>query len=319
MVPLLGKNMLQNDSNITKQSPLIICMDINGTIMAEDTKEGQDFNIMIIKSLAGSVRGKWQDGYPEMSYRQMVNDVWAIKGTTQEIHAQRKQCYSSFIDRLHYAVVEGRISVDVLQQVETVYAKALAMQDYYKSNTLFPSFIAMLSKLQEDGIPFKLIYRTFGNDYVTVEQELARVLPSFTVTVYGTFKGKSLYINNQVCATFSDAIAQIPLHGAAFIQDDYQYWSKNGEKSGFGKPMPIKEGRYLLFFDDNIGVRNIINVCSDDFVPTGMCIDSQQQIQSAMAIQVDMCQAMIDDAFFINKIATYFDQVFTSSGTVAIQ
>jgi hypothetical protein len=80
------------------QDLIVVHLDVNGTIMAADKAQNKTTEDYVKIEFAKHVKGIWQQGLPEISYREYV-EHYIIKGNgaVREIKDARNNVYKSFV------------------------------------------------------------------------------------------------------------------------------------------------------------------------------------------------------------------------------
>lgn len=296
---------------------LLLHFDINGTIFAKDKKkESLRDDYMLLLGLAKSTVSKWdRENGEERSFKQYVDEIlYPGDKSDRSIKQKREQAIMGFLDTLK--THDPGLSQQVQEKYNESLEKCTSLDGETRGYKVFPSFFSLLEKLRSLNIPFTLIFRTFGEDLESVEEEIKRHPSGIQITRFYQFSGGVLTNKagdvtiNQVAHIFQTILSSKE-HLA--IQDDWKSWNTNQEKGESGKPFfydPSRKSEVLsLFFDDNItGDReyDIIRPCP----LSGEKPDTTQSlIAKKLLFPVSTIDAILDDNYFTNKVLEAMDKV----------
>jgi hypothetical protein len=239
-------------ANIGADTPkLLLHFDINKTIIAEDLTAGKSLDMVISSLLAEKCIQQWDLDHSPMSFYDYVHTVLVPGPTTPTIKQQRNEILAWFV----YMVLNDSDFPNRDQILKTYFQVTRKMGGQY----LIPSFVKLITHLQEQNIDFKIILRTFGGDLRVgkVTQEIDELLSDSHFTYWGKMKERQLFLEDgthlsslkDIHRFFMDATGHIA------IQDSWEDWSRDSERGRSGKPFmfdPNDLTTLSLFFDDNI-------------------------------------------------------------------
>lgn len=287
----------------THTERLVLHIDVNKTIIAEDIANGKTLDDILIQSLAKSYKAQWSKSLSQpITYVQYVKD-YLVPGDRSDkgVRNLRNTAILGFLEFLktnqdpQYNIIKKRF--DIMRK------KVL-----HQPGKIFTSFYNLISYLEKNNITHSIILRTFGTDLDDISHELAKQI-NFEFEWEGYFIGNTLYITSlktheqKILKTIEDIHTFFKTCGHAKIKDDFTYWNSNHEKAEYGKLFPIATHDTtikVIFFDDN-AEDNIINPRHHQ---TGNFIDIGPLITHRFICPVDTLLAIEDDEYFIKHITS---------------
>ncbi len=286
----------------TKNAPkLILHLDVNKTIIAEDLTNNKTLDHVLIESLAKQYKGIWDATLTEeLSYVDYIKK-YLVPGdkSNREIRTKRNKAVLTFFDIVSYRN-DPRYFV-IRERFEKIREKIRS-----QPGKIFPSLYKLITYLEEKKISYSIILRTFGNDLNAISDELATAL-HFTFEWEGYFDQGKLHLTSIKTKksirldTIYDIFTFFKRHGHIKIKDNFKMWNDNHEQAEHGKlfPLnPIEAEIKTIFFDDNAD-ENIIN--ARDSI-SGSFIDPKKLIDQGIICLVDTLQAIEDDDYFIKHL-----------------
>ena len=227
---------------------LLLNFDINGTLILKDTSKALDEDHMLITSLAETTIFKWDEQHEPMSFKQYVYNVLLPSDKScAQLKQERQKVVGSFLTCLKEE--NNPLKDKVIESYQKIKAK------FKDSQSIFPSFYALLEKLRELNIPFTIILRTFGSDLKEVADEIENHPLGVKITKWTKFESTCLQFENTTVQKIEDVFETFLSSNEHFaVQDDWKAWNKDGERGRSGKPFLYDSSRKTisLFFDDNI-------------------------------------------------------------------
>lgn len=249
--PLSSVSNIQEEETCVSKPPfLLLHLDINKTLIAEDAATNKSMAYILTNALAEKCIHQWHQDYPPMSYMDYVETVLVPGPKTQESKEKRRAILRDFLQTLEKSDYPQKEKMLALYQQAT---------DKMQGKYLIPSFVKLLKALKEQEVAFRVILRTFGNDIRLgkITKEIEGVLDGERFTYRGHFENGSLHIKEEETMHKVDQIYRFfrDTKGHVAIQDHWESWSKDGERGRSGKPFiydPNDREVLSLFFDDNI-------------------------------------------------------------------
>lgn len=288
---------------------LILHIDINKTIIADDTSNGKSLDLVLIESLAKHYKGMWDPSLRrELTYVDYVKDhLLPGDKSNRDLRARRNKAIHAFLDVLK-SMRDPRYPM-ILERFEKAQAKV-----HSQKGRIFNSFYNLINYLEKKNTNYTIVLRTFGPDGGAIAQELAANI-HLLFDWEGRFFGEKLYLKSTqkdqtiVLETMEEIFSFFKSHRHIQIRDDFKYWNDHHEQAEYGKPFPV-DTRELnvktLFFDDN-AQEKIIN--PRDIV-TGGFLDPVRLIEKGSICPVDTLQAIENDDYFIDAVyaASFFNK-----------
>lgn len=279
------------------QLHIILHMDINRTLIAEDNGKGlaPDKCLAALLSTAPEYSHTWGDGLEEITYKKWVDEkLFPGSYRDQDLKKQRESRHTEFVEA---ARNDNHPLFDEIKHELNSLLDALETQG---SRKVFKSFSNLVKYLKERNYPFSVILRTFGKDLDWVSQELAQDGLNF---IQGSFCKGVLQLNDEVFSNPADILAAFEPRKHYAIQDDHDWWKHHNLTENGGKPFPINisDKRVLsIFFDDNANSskRQILNV-----IPFGgVKINLNELIEIGRVVAVDTRKAILDTNYYISAV-----------------
>lgn len=178
-----------NVSDAVMKRSLVLHMDINRTIIQTDPAGGKTLEDVLNSNVAARVFGHGRDGKfcPEegrfdgvanargsMSYADYVDEIVQPPLEMQTATAEeRRAIWKGVAERrralLHSFTLPGSIGAAYVDKVEQ--QRNALKETLDRGLNIVPSFFELINKLSENGWPFAVIFRTFGNDIESVLHE----------------------------------------------------------------------------------------------------------------------------------------------------
>lgn len=280
---------------------LILYFDINKTLIASDKAGNKSVEEVLNELLAEKYKDYWSDSLDEpITFDEYVQTI-LVPGPreSRELRDERKIYTQHFID---YLLGQNHPSY---QAVLDDYEAALMVLDN-SNGMIFPSFYALKDHLDNSGISYSIILRSFGEEVFEVKDEINKVYTMF-FNGSGTFREGKLQLEDDQSIEDPLAIYQFLRridHTA--IHDDWNFWNGNSMFSNAGKPFYIdREDHETLpiFFDDNIREDDSThNIIAPLDAVTNELIPIEQLIESGQALRVDTLKAILNNNYYINCV-----------------
>src|SRR5205807_8552999 len=113
---------------------------------------------------------KWDDSLEEaIDYNTYIKEyIWPNPNKDKAVKQKQKDMICGFLDFLQQS------NHPLYPEVQEHFDRVLT--SFQKQETLiFPSFYRLLENLDERGISYTLVFRTFGNDMPEIAKELNKV------------------------------------------------------------------------------------------------------------------------------------------------
>lgn len=280
---------------IAHQIPLIIHMDVNKTIIAQDIGNNKGLDDVLIECIAKNCVGKWSTAVPEMTYVQYVKE-YLVPGekSNREVRKKRNDLIHAFFDFL-------KIREDVRYTKLKEQCDQLKNKILHQQGVIFQSFFNMITYLEQCKRNYVIILRSFGQDLKAVTEEITQKT-GILFEWEGKFVGTSLFIHSHITDeqyVLNDIVsiaAFFKTHKHIYIRDDFAYWNTHYEQAEYGKLFPIDETVQSIFFDDNAD-ESIINA---RLVPANTFVQTEKIGKSTAICVVDTLQAIENDSYFID-------------------
>lgn len=279
---------------------LLLHLDVNKTLIAEDQTAGQSLEFMIASEIAEKTVHQWEPNLPPMSYADYVRKILVPGATTKEIKEKRKKILRNFIN-----ILENSDHPDKNAIIAQYYTCIEKMEGRY----LIPSFVKFLCILKEQKAAFRIILRTYGNDIRLgkVTKEIESVLDGDRFFYRGSFKKGTLKIKGmdsmrkaeEIYLFFRDTIGHVA------IQDDWKTWLKDNKRRRSGKPFifdPADKEILSLFFDDNINSDPDSEFGIVNLLPINESEVSSSLLHKLYLRKVETIEAILDDDYFLKLI-----------------
>lgn len=291
---------LQKDA--AKPPLLLLHLDINKTLIAEDMATNKSMAYILTHALAEKCIYQWHPDYPPMSYMDYVERVAVTGPKTTENKEKRRAILKDFLETLRTSDYPQK------EEMLALYAQATEKMN---GKYLIPSFVKLIKTLKEQEVAFRIILRTFGNDIRIgkITQEIEELLDGERFSYWGNFKDGSLNIKGEGTLYKVDRIYRFfrDTQGHVAIQDHWESWSRDGERGRSGKPFiydPCDREVLSLFFDDNINEDpfsefNIVRAITTNGDPVNLSCAYGRYIHTADTIAAIVSS---DDNYFINQV-----------------
>ncbi len=279
---------------------LMLFVDINKTIIAEDKSKGLDpeESIAAILSDAPEYAYTWDNDGENMTYYAQLNKQYP--GSDAAIKKNRESYQAKFI------AAAQEHHHPMLKQINNEFNSLVTSLKTREPRKVFTSFSQLISYLRKKQYSFSIILRTFGQDLTWVSEELAQDGLIFTP---GSFKKGILYLDNKVLKYPQDMIATFKPGINYAIQDNYDWWKESNFIEKGGKPFPIDiSDKHVLsfFFDDNAAdpVKPILHI-----IPVGQeKTNLHELIKMGRVVPADPRKAIADTNYFIDAIENALDK-----------
>lgn len=282
---------------------LIVHMDVNKTIIAQDLGNNKQLDDVLIECIAKECTGRWSPVLSaDMTYVQYVKDYLAPgEKSDRQVRSKRNELIHAFFDFLKEIGDDRR---DALQNKRAQLKRKIEAQP----GIIFQSFFNLIIYLENANINYSIILRSFGQELGTVTQEMVD-RAGIRFEWKGRFIAGALHLTSHttgeriVLNSLQEMYAFFKTHKNIYIRDDFKLWNDNHEQAEFGKLFPVDladTAVKTIFFDDNAD-ESIINpraVSSGEF----MC--SNDLGGSAAVYLVDTLQAIENDHYFIECLST---------------
>lgn len=286
---------------------LILYFDVNKTLIASDKAGKKSAEDVLNQLLAEKYKACWDTSLNKaMTYDDYVHEV-LVPGSRddQALKSQRKFYLHRFIA---YLKEQNHPLYDAVQQD---YETALKALKSFKG-VVFSSFYSLLDDLDQKGISYSIILRSYGEEIFNVRDEIDTVHKKI-FSQWGLFREGKLILENDEPIENSFAIYhQLRRIGHTAIHDDWKYWNGHDMSVRYGKPFYIdREDRETLpiFFDDNIRVDDLAkNIIAPVDIATGELIPVEELINSGQAVPVQTLNAILDTNYYINYVKKALDQ-----------
>lgn len=285
--------------NLNALPKVLLHLDINKTLIAEDLTTNKTMEYTISNALAEKTVYKWSDDLKPMSYRDYVSCVLAPGDKVKQ-----REIVASFIPFLETTDYSERA------RVRKIYDQVMQkMQDAY----LVPSFVRLIQVMQEEDIPFRIILRTFGGDIRIgkITQEINKLLKRGAIEHSGRFTNGQLTITDETnCIQTFEKVDEIyryfrDAQGHIAIQDDWNRWHEDDERARSAKPFifdPKDKQIVSIFFDDNINEDtgseyNIIYPMDTNGSPKAL-----DKLLNRNVFVADIIEAILDENYFVDRV-----------------
>jgi len=283
---------------------IILHVDVNKTIMAEDPAGGKSVSDVLIGALAETYEDRWDSTITHpMSYKEYV-DTHLFPGAKgdQELKKLRNAQVARFIEYL------AETNHPLHSEIQGRYARLLAKLNNHES-IIFPSFFAAIRYLDAHAIPYSIVLRTFGKDLDRVMDEFDCCLAPRFFSWKGEFNESILTMTSLdsgeivILRTTAEVYAFLQTHGNVAIHDDWNYWNKHGECKEYGKLFPIDVWDphvICLFADDNANPKD--GILNPRHPVTNESLDVEFLIADDYIRVVNTLEAIEDDDYFIHYV-----------------
>lgn len=295
-------------TSLLADSPhLMLYFDINKTLIASDKAGGKTVENVINELLGEKYEAVWDYEHPEkMTFEEYVHQV-LVPGPEKDpaLRTQKRAYLHHFVEYLKERA--HPLYQEVLEEYEVALESLRA-----SPGTVFNSFYLLLEDLDQRGISYSIILRSFGDEVYEVKNEI-EVIREMPISQVGKIRVGKLYLDGHVPIAGSYEIyQQLRYQGHTALNDDWEDWRAHGETAKHGKPFYLdrEDGETLaLFFDDNIheddSIKNIIaptDARSGEFIPVKSLIETGQ------AVSVDALEVILNNNYFINKVNEALDK-----------
>lgn len=290
-------------SSLQGVEKLLLHMDVNKTLIAVDPASNQTKEQILNAILAEKYTYKWAPELKEaVSYQTYVED-YLLPGPSydQVLKKKRRELinqFVSFLQKTHHPLEK--------QVVEAYHELYVDLEGVF----IFPSFLKLIEWLKVQGIQYRIILRTFGNDLDAVVSSIAQAFPGDCFVAKGYFEKGKLYVSNQTSRCFFENFLETYLFlksvpGHLAIRDNWIEWHEHHESREYGKKFPIDledKETLSLFFDDNVkdNPDSPVNIVDPIDVRNGKHLNISQLIQQKIIFRVNTFQAIIDENYFID-------------------
>ncbi|HSX26360.1 MAG TPA: hypothetical protein VLE89_05065 [Chlamydiales bacterium] len=270
---------------------LILHFDINRTLIACDQVQQKSARDVIINTLADQTEDLWDSQLTHpISYSHYVKyHLFPNPTLSKEIKNKQKEEICRFLD------VMQEQDHPLYPALQRKFDHALSKLNQ-QEGMIFPSFYKLLDYLNERGISYTLVFRTFGADAPEIAAELnGHFGEGFLTDIRPAQEKETLY----------DFLKTTDHHVA--IRDDWDTWYAHNEESNYGKPFPIDfedSKRLSLFFDDGARLnkeRPERNGIAPYDVHRGV-LSLEELIAKNLLFPVDTLKALADENYFIDLI-----------------
>lgn len=281
----------------TEKNPhIILFVDINKTIIAEDKARGLDTeqSLGAMLSTMPEYAYTWGDGLEKMPYDKWVNKkVFPGSDKDPALKKKAESYQAKFVEAAKNA------NHPMAQEISSEFEALKSSLKNQGSRSVFTSFSNLIKYLNEKNYSFSIVLRTFGKDLEAVAQELAQDGLTFT---YGSFSKDILSINDKTISNPADMIAVFQPAKHYAIQDSYDWWKQNNFTENGGKPFPVNvNDKHVLsiFFDDNADdpARPILHI-----MPFGKPTNLDELIEIGRVVPVDTRKPILDKNYFIDAV-----------------
>lgn len=282
------------DARNTIHPHLLLFVDINGTIIVNDSVKNKDVDSAILQLLAENYSAVWDPTKTTeiMTYRKFIEKHLLIDSITKKARTEDYQYFIEFLEKIKHP-----LQTEILENFKK-------MKVILSACDVFPSFLKLIHDLQENKTPFTLILRSFGTDAKNVI-EFFKEKTNLTFPNQAIFKSGSLIDDKHTLKKPSELLKSIQIHQHGSWQDDYHYWHSHQEMHDFGKPFPIdidSKDTLSIFFDDNATDKQILSV-----QPTSKDVPDQFKLQDKLIklgriVPVNTMKAILDENYFKNCV-----------------
>lgn len=176
-----------------------------------------------------------------------------------------------------------------------------------KGNTLvFPSFYKLVAFMDEQGVEYSIVLRTFGKDLGEVVSEIEAKTNKVFFDQYPKFVSGKLHVDDEVLSSPEAIYSYFSTAKHVAVQDEYSWWVSHGKKTLYGKPFYVNlkdESTIHIFFDDNISTNDKDSsiVASFDAV-LGKQLSARELAEKGLLHEVDTSDAALNENYYIEKI-----------------
>lgn len=280
---------------------LLLYFDVNKTLIASDDAGHKSVENVLNELLAEKYTSCWEPSIQKpISFDTYVNEI-LIPGPKddQTLKAQRKTYLQHFLDYLNEH--NNPLYPAALKDFEEA-SKVLAAS----SGKVFASFYSLCDYLNQTGISFSIILRSFGNEVFDIKNEISAT-GKITFTQTGEFHNSTLVLENGSLIEDPHAIYDLlkqPENIA--IHDDWNYWHEHHGSAQYGKPFLIEQEdleTLSIFFDDNINENDTINnIITPLNVTTSELIPIPDLVATGQAVHVNTLKAILDVNYYIHCV-----------------
>ena len=280
---------------------LILHVDINKTIIAEDAGNSKTLDDVLIECLAKTCEGCWDSSLnKKMTYVQYVKDyLFPGDKSNREIRRQRNKAIHAFFDVLKQ-MSDVRYPM-ILERFEKLKKRVRSQK-----GTIFTSFFKLIKYLEQNGIEYSIILRSFGQDLSSIVQELGQNT-GLAFEWDGCFQGQKLCLKSNKTGeavelnTTQEIFDFFKTHEHIRIRDDFKWWNDHHEHAQFGKLFLVDDLQSkvkTVFFDDNAD-EHIINPRD---ATTGSTLNIDELINKGIVCIADTLQAIENESYFIDHL-----------------
>ncbi len=276
---------------------LILNVDINKTLIASDKAGGKLVEDVLNEMMAEKYVALWDHSQQKMTtFETYVEKVLLSESLNdQEFSKLRKYHLQHFIDFL--SAHNHPLYETVLHEYETALSTLTAVK-----GKVFPSFFTLLNHLEQKGISYSVILRSYGKEISEVKNEIEAV-QKIVFKHTGKFRKGNLILDHEKPITDHAGIyQQLRRISHTAIHDDWQYWSAGKMCTKLGKPFYVDRNdpeTLSIFFDDNIGLKNSdTNIIASLDASNGELIPIEELIESGQAVPVNTLEAILNTDYF---------------------
>lgn len=294
------------------QSNLILFVDINGTIIANDSAKNKDADTAILQLLAENYAAQWDTSKSTevMTYRKYIEKYLLADDESKSKNKKaRPEDYKEFINFLE------KTKHPLHEEMVSIFNK---IKKILSDSGVFPSFLKLINTLEKEKTPFTIILRTFGNDAQNVIKELENKT-NLKFSNFATFKtGYLTNTNKNVLKTTNEILQSIKPNEHGAWQDDYSHWNSHGETHAYGKPYLIdlnSKNTMSLFFDDNATDKKILSVQLTSGDVNDQANFQKELINLGRIVPVNTLRAILEEDYFKNCVDYAVKQRIASKAT----
>lgn len=281
--------------------PIILFIDLNGTIILADPVSGKDHEVAVNQFLAEKHEAVWGDHSKiPMPFKHYMEKFLAA-GDREDLNIKkmRNNFYKNFINYLQKA--EHELFLLIKSEYDTIMKVVDPAQ-----GSVVPAFFKLIDYLEENKASYSIVLRTFGNDLDHIVKEIeAKCHLRFIRDVHINEEG-FMHVNGNLHVNAAEMLEVIKPGMHFACQDNYKRWRNKKHAHEGGKPFPIARDKLTLFFDDHCLDKNILHVIYDEgFVSAEV---SQRELQNQLIhlgriVPVNILEAVIHNSnYFVEKL-----------------
>ncbi|MDN3506675.1 MAG: hypothetical protein P0S96_05555 [Simkaniaceae bacterium] len=281
--------------NLEKPPHLILHFDVNETLIAIDKAGQKTAHDVVSTSIANRVKAVWDESISQpISYSDYIRHHKLENRTASSVVKKEQDALISKV----LTVLEAQDHPD-LEEMQDLYAKAMHTLENQKT-LIFPSFYALIDRLNEHDLKYTIAIRTFGTDIPIIVDELNQECGEGFISKKDVNGHEELY--------------EILKEGHVAIQDDFHHWFNHDKNWQYGKAFPVEQDEskaISFFFDDNAKFssshpeENI--VCPFD-AESKKLIHPKEVIEKKRLIPVDTLLALSDEDYYVNIVQEALDK-----------